>query len=502
VRALSVLALLVLLLGPANVSADEIGPAQAQALQQHLRDWTAGLLGPAVRLPEATWQASADHDHYIVTWPLPGLTAASAAPAVTANVRPLDGNRWSVDALTVPASGSFTATLPQDEPPLTAQFSIGQQDTHGVLDTALASESYLHSELSDIWVKSEGARQQQEQRFDRYVADTRLTPTQGGRLNLLVDGTVHGWNSASQIEAQNPIAVGIQTVHAVGQVNEVNRDRVASLLAAAGGVIGSLPPSVGKQGDNTDTPPAVRAQLRLVIESLPEMLSSVRLEETLDGVQMEIAGVGSASIKRTLLGMGGESIDGRLHAWINLALDELASPSLPPEFAAYLPHHVEIKPSLSGVLTADLHKLALDETEPGESNDRFAPDLAAMFAHGGIKLGLETLAFDLGAARVQGTGEITVSSPTAWHGEAHLQAVGYDELTAQARTSPELQPALPALIMLRGLAKQEGERLVWNVVSDGSTTTVNGLDLSQLSGGDRPRPKPPSALKPGQPSSR
>ena len=79
---------------------------------------------------------------------------------------------------------------------------------------------------------------------------------------------------------------------------------------------------------------------------------------------------------------------------------------------------------------------------------------------------------------------------------------GIDDLTAQARNSPELQSALPALIMLRGLAKQDGERLVWDVVSDGPKTTVNGLDLSQLAGTDKSKSKSPAAQKPGQKPSR
>ncbi len=80
--------------------------------------------------------------------------------------------------------------------------------------------------------------------------------------------------------------------------------------------------------------------------------------------------------------------------------------------------------------------------------------------------------------------------PTSWHGEAHLVATGFDELSTQARTNPDLQQALPALIMLRGLAKPDGKRLVWDIVSDGPTVTVNGLDLSQLGRGDKPKGKP------------
>ncbi len=495
-------ALSILFLAPSAAIADDVGPAQAEALQQQLQDWLAGLLAPSVKLPKLPWQVKADHDHYVVTWPMPGLTTPSGVPAVTANLRPLDGNRWSIDSIASPASGSFSVTLPQAEAPVRTQFDIRHQDAHGVIDPAFNSRSQLHSELSDVTLKSEGAKQLQEQRFDRHRMDASLTPAKGGRLDLLIDSTTDGWNSASQVKGSNPIAVGIQSLHVVAQVNGVNRDRFASLLTATSGVIGAWPPDLPKQGEKPDLPPELRGQMRLVVDSLQDLLSSVALQETLDGVEVEMAGVGGMSIKRFVLGMGGEAPDGRLHAWIDLALDELASPSLPPKVAAYLPRHIEIRPSLSGVVMADLHKLALDATEDGTANDRFAGDLDAIFAHGGFQLGLETLSFDLGAAKIDGNGEVTVVSPDAWHGTAHVVATGFDDLTTQARSTPELQSALPALIMLRGLAKQDGNRLVWDIVSDGPKTTVNGLDLSQLAGSDKPKAKSPAVQKPGQKPSR
>ena len=147
--------------------------------------------------------------------------------------------------------------------------------------------------------------------------------------------------------------------------------------------------------------------------------------------------MGAMTLQHLKFAMGGEAPDGKLHTWLDIGLDDPASPSLPPKIAAFLPHHIEIKPSLSGVLTADLHKLALDATEEGADNKSLTPDVDAMFAHGGVDLGIETLAFDLGPAKVDGTGRLTVLSPTTWHGEAHLTASGLDELMAQARTDPD-----------------------------------------------------------------
>jgi hypothetical protein len=491
--------LAVLLLGPAGARVDDIGPAQAQALQRQLTNWVAGLLGPSVKLPEPPpWRVSADRDHYVISWAIPGLTTPSGEPAITARIHPLDGGRWSVDSLMLPPSGSFT----MDKPPVTAEFSFGHQDTNGVIDPTFASESKLHTENSNVSVKTERDGQKQEEHVDHVTSDGALTPQADGRLDVTTEETLDGWNSAYQINGGKPIALGSRTLHIRTQVNGVNRDRVASLLTATAGTISAFAPGSGEPGNDPNLPPAARAQLRLAVESLQDMLSSVRLEETLDGVRVEMAGVGGLSINRIQLGMGGESTDGRLHAWIDLAVDDVASPSLSPKFAAYLPRHLEIKPTLSGVPTTELHKLALDATDQDAADDHFAPDLAAIFSHGGVELGLEALSFDLGAAKVEGTGTITVTSPGAWHGKAHVAAAGLDELMAQAQTNPDLQSALPTLIMLRGLAKQEGDRLVWDVVSDGTATTVNGIDLKQLGGGGKSKAGPPAARRPSQTPSR
>ena len=113
-------ALCLLLLAPEAARADDIGPAQAQALQQQLKDWLGGLLGPSVKLPDLPWQVTGEHDHYVITWPIPGLTSPAGEAVTTTNVRPLDGGRWSIDAMKLPPSGNFTVTIPQNGDAATA----------------------------------------------------------------------------------------------------------------------------------------------------------------------------------------------------------------------------------------------------------------------------------------------------------------------------------------------------------------------------------------------
>ncbi|HET7882276.1 MAG TPA: hypothetical protein VFL55_15425 [Acetobacteraceae bacterium] len=498
---LSRLAALCLLLLPFSaVRADDLGPTQAEALQKQLNDWLAGLLGPGAALRDLPWRVTGEHDHYAISWPIPGLTVPNSEPAIRADVRPLDGGRWSIERLTLPPAGSFTVTVPDPDTggsraPVDFHYTIDRQDSHGVIDPSLTGVSTTHTELSGIALASDSADQRREQRIDRYVAESSVVPLHNDRLDLTSIVAATGWKTATQLGNGTPVAVGIEAIHATGRVNGIRRDRAAGLLAAAAGLISALPPDFMAQDDKTDLPPAARTQLRLLVDSLQDLLTAVSIEETVDGLQAEIAGVGGFSLKRFLLGFGGEAPDGRLHAWLHIGLDELATPSLPPRVATLLPHRVELKPSLSGVLTSDLQKLAVDATEDGANASSLEPDITAIFAHGGVKLALDTLAFDIGPAKVEGSGQVTALSPDTWHGEAHVTATGLDDLASLARTNPDLKEALPALIMLRGLGKPDGKKLVWDIVSDGPSVQVNGLDLSQLGGGDAPKPPPG---KPGQ----
>jgi hypothetical protein len=503
VRLPRLVALCILLFLPSGGWADEIGPAQAQSLQQQLRDWLTGFAGGSAKLSQLPFQITAQHDHYVIRWPIPDLTSQAGEAEGTANVRPLSGGRWSIDDVRLPASGTFGVAMPGagQSAPVKVEFSIAQQATRGVIDPGFASASSLRTELGETMVRWESAGQHQEQRVDHYLADAKVTPVRDGLLDVAIEMASDGWKSAAQIDTATPVAIAAQTIRGGGRIKGLNRQRLGPLFAATSGLIGALPRDLQSDGLRSRLPPAVLMQARLIVEALQDILVAVDFAETFEGVQVEVAGLGGVSIKRFSLGFGGEAPDGRLHTWIEVGLNDLASPSLPKTVAALLPRHVEIKPSLSGVLTTDLHKLMLDATADDGGIYRLAPDIDAIFSHGGVDLGVEALGFDLGPAKVAGIGHVAVLSPGTWHGEAHLVATGFDELSARAQADPDLQRVLPVLIMLRGLAKPDGDRLVWDVVSDGPSLTVNGLELSELGGG-KPRAKPPPQRSPGQAPSR
>jgi hypothetical protein len=482
---------------PSVASAQTVSPEQATALREQLNGWFGGLLGPSIKLPELPLKVTANGDHYDLSWPITGLTSPPGDAAATANLRPLDGGRWSLENVMLPPAGSFTLAMPETSTgpgaPTKVTFTIGKQDTHGTIDPGFTTPTTYHSDISALGFTADAPKRHQEEHVDRIYSEIVLKPAPDGRLDLLSDSAANGWKSAQQGENGLAMALGAETVHMTTRAEGISREHVASFVSAVGGLMGAMPKGQAEKDDKKGLPPLAKAQLRLIIAAMQDIVSSISMHETIDNMQVEIAGVGGATVKQLQLGFGGSAPDGKLRLWLDIAFDGVNSPTMPPQLATYLPRHFEIKPTLSGVQTAVLRKLAMDASDDDAAKHPIAPDIAAIFADGGAEVGLEVLSFDLGPAKLQGTGHVTVLSPTAWRGEAHVTATGFDELATQARENPDLQQALPVLIMMRGLAKPDGDKLVWDIVSEGPKLSVNGMDMSALAGGT---PKPDHPAKP------
>ena len=477
------------LLLPCVAHADTIGQEQADALQHQIMAWIDGIVGPAVKLPDLPLRISGAGDSYRLEWP---LATDQADAKVSASLHPLDGSRWAIDNLTFPSDASFTIAVPDAADsggPMKVAMRVGSQNSHAVIDPAFAAASMIDVQLTDVSITSDGAKQHQEQKIGRYALSGSLTPGAGGRLDLDVRGTMQAWASAGHTEGGTTVLFSADALRAAAKIDGISRDSTSGLVAATVGLVAAMPADVVAKGKDTELPAAARLELRKLIEATTDIASTLQLTEEIDGLKLEVADKGGISLKHATFGIGGESKDGRLHAWINVGADGIDTPTLSPEIAAYLPQHIALRPSISGIATADLRALALDATDD-KKDEHVTKDTAAIFAHGGIGVGLDSLAFNLGPARLAGTAQLTATSPDVWNGQAHVTCQGLDELIDQVRAKPELQQALPILIMLRGLARAEGDHLVWNVAVHDGTFTVNGTDLSELGIGRKPDQPP------------
>jgi len=475
VRAAWLLLPAVVLIGTPPARAD-VGPDQAQALTTELRDWLRGMAGPTATLPDL--RATAEGDHYLLTVPLPALGGPDRD--VTAKLRPLDANgvtgRWAADDIHLPADTTITAKVPppkgEAEPAeMRLHVTIASQDSHAEIDPTLATASTLVTGLRGIAVDSETAGRLRSQRFDRYDQTLTLRPAADGKLDIDENGAAEGWKSAQELPNGRAMAVGARRLSGSAHVAGLDRSQAATL----GPVLGALA--------SAPTPDR-NERLRALVVALHGLLTSVKFEETIEGMQVAVAGQGNAAIDRVQLGFDSAAPEGNLATDVSLGLDGLALPELSPTAASLAPKHLKLGVSLAGVSAEALNNLALAALTSGSNPTTLAPQIDALFADpgktGGPRLGIDTLGFDIGPAQVEGHGSLVAISQTDVRGTARVTVTGFDALADQVRSDPQLQQALPFLILARGLARNEGNALIWDIVFTPTGLTVNGVDPRSL----------------------
>ncbi len=360
------------------------------------------------------------------------------------------------------------------------------RNSHGEIDPTLATASTLVTGLQGIVVNSEGDGTRRTQRFDTYDQTLTLHPAAGGKLDIDEAGAATGWKSAQDMPDGRAMALGAKRL--AGSVHIVGLDR--SQAATLGPVLGALA--------SAPTPDR-NERLRELVVALHGLVSSLRFDETVDDMQVAIAGQGSATIDHLHLGFDGAAPAGNVETHVSLGLDGLAVPTLAPASASLAPKHVTLGVSVAGVSAEALNNLAIAALAPGADARVLAPQIAALFADpgqtGGPRVGIDNLGFDVGPAQVDAHGSVVALSETDVRGTARITVTGFDALADRMRADPQLQGIAPFMILARGMSRSQGSALVWDIVFTPNGITVNGVDpRTLLMQPKRARPSP----RPGQ----
>ena len=473
------LALCLALLIPLPAAAQPIDQAGADALRHDLQSWFAGVWGPNPAAGTQRLRVTPEGDHFQVLLP---FGEAGTATAISADVRPQQDGHWSVDALRLPAEAHFTLQIPQPGGPphtrIPAQFDlrIGGQHATASIDPTLTAPSQLAVDLANVQLDTDSAQQHRVQHIDRYAVQVTMQPNQG-RLDLVQHTSIAGWRSAARVGDKPATGFGADRIQGIFRVDGIDPAHATAMISATSGFLATLPPAAAEQHGELSLSPPQRAALRALIESLRGIVTGVRGQETLDGVHFAVAGIGETAIQHMSLEMSGAAPNGMLHATLTLGLDGLMAGAVPPAMRGLVPHHVMLQPSVSGVSLAALTTLALAATDQNPDHARLQADTAALWAQGGVTVGLDAVDMDLGPAALHGRGSVRVIGPGNYEGHLHISATGVDLLMQQAAGDPALQRALPLLAMARGFARQEGDHLVWDIVTSPAGTMVNDVPL-------------------------
>ncbi len=476
-------------------------PEQAAALQQQVQTWLTEVTGRTLTLPPDLVQMIPDGDHYRVMVALGHLAAIAPKDAVaTATARMIDDTRWQIDDRTLPAS--FQVTTKQSVPgvpdapdamdpgpnhrhaeTITYAVTIGSQSSHAIFDPSYAATSSSESTITALDVRTEGVSTPSSQHWDRYAAQSSLRPTAPGRIDVLTDATIEGFRATQTLPDGTVGRTEARRFHVVGSMTGFAQDRLMPVIGAALHAVRAANASSKAPGD----PAAKAADLaggRDLLLAAHDLLKGGRIQETAEEVAFEV-GTHAGSIGTVTIAFGADAPQDMLTGTMTLGLDGLRLADLPAAFAGYLPQHILLTPTIANVSVADLTRMAMDTTAPGSSGRVPPEDTAALFSHGGIVFGVDSLALDIAGTQFAGAGTFTLTDPNTVNGQMEITARGLDALMAQAQADPLLRRGVPGIIFLKGIAHTTGDRSVWQIAVANRVVTINGVDLSALAGGMR-----------------
>jgi hypothetical protein len=463
------LAFCIALIAPVPAIAQPAPPPAPEALGMQLKNWLADRLGPHVAAnlrihvtPED------DHDRVAIA------DRATGDAETTALIRAAGDGHWLIDDILIP---STRFALPGDHGTVDFLFKAGAQNSRARIDPSLASPSSLDLDVHDLRLTGRGTHVRQEEQLDHLEVHARLSP-RGDVFDVDHQAMLTGWRSASRRDGTPAIAVAADQVQSNGHIGGLDHFRADALLATVAGLLVTLPADVAAMRGGSPPPPAVRAALATWMDALSGPATDAHGEETLGGLHIAVEGQGDASVRRLHLATNVRAPHGLVQGWLEIGIDGLQIGGLPPGAAALVPTHVALRPTVAGVRLADLTNLILEATEPGADPNRLQADAEALLARRGVAVGLDSLNVNLGPATLSGHGLATTIAHDDYRADAHFTATGFDALMAEAARNPSLQRSLPVLAVMRGFARPQGDRLVWDVVARNDVLTVNGIPLS------------------------
>ena len=469
------------------------GPLTAAEIQAQLRA-ALGPIGGDQAAPGRKVRVTAEGDHFRMTLPFLSMMnlmpqgPGSQAASMTATLRQVAG-RWELGDIRSPSPVSYAVSLPQPKgkPPIEVKVTstTAEQNGHASFDPSYATPSAWSQVGRGIDIKSLGEDFQQKQHIDSYTSEGGLTPAAGGRLDF--DGKFEATNYAqvSRTPEQN-YDFAAARLHVATKLEQVNRQQVGPLMAAAIKAFGSI--AGAKPGAMATLDPATKAAL---VNSLQDLAEGGSLDESADGLRVVTGGklYGAAHAG---LGLGASAPNGKLSAYMDVALDGLTLPDAGAN-AGLLPSHLALRPSISGI---DMHALTELARSAGAHADAktLAFQAIGLLSTGDVQVAIDTFSLDMGQAKFAGTGAVHIRAPTPQgiDGAARVTAEGYEgfiqQVQALSKTQPNAAKILPGLIYAKGLGKQEGGKTVWNVALANGAVTVNGIDVIP----HQPPPGPPS----------
>jgi hypothetical protein len=430
---------------------------------------SGGLLAPRDPPPQVTH----DGGLYRVRIPIPALAAPPDA-AAEATARPLGAGVWDITALTLPPAGVLNTPGQAEAAPGILTFAIGHQSFQAKVDTTLATPSPFKAQLGQITLRTENAPQHTEQTIEQYSMDGTLSGDGQGHMNAHSRGALTNWLiTGAGDKPSDSFTLSMRSAAIRSDVEGLDRARAEHLRTTLQDQPRAAPPG---------TIPglaATRERLHSMIDDFGALLTRFDVDETIQGVQFEAAGSNRFELGSVRLGLAGDSRDGRVNAHLDISLADPSAGMVPPEYAALMPHRVTIRPAVSGLRSEALTQWLRDATAEGADATALQTRAMALLGDPQAHVGVESLRIEAGPLTVQGSARVVALPGNTAEYSVHLTATGLDAMMAALQQSPNAMQIIPMIFLAKGMAKPQGDSLVWDIAYANGAVTVNNVPLAQ-----------------------
>lgn len=477
---------------PARAAPPPVSADQAKVVEGDLRAWLGGLVGAIVDVKDLPLKVTAEADSYELSVPFGGAIADGAVNlgdgAITVRVKPLDDHRWSVESFRLPSPWTIHVDKKLTEASKNGisgmMVKIGDQDTHGVIDTSLATTSTLDTRVKGYVVTMDTKEGPQHTRVDGVTSHVVWQPGAAGLVDVSGQSEVTGYQASSVLPTGKKLAIGIGKMAASLSAKGVAAADLGAMLHGASSLIASAK-AAGEAGKPKPDgiPDADKPTVKALVKALGGMMGSLTTDTSYENLTVDVGGMGG-SLHKLAIGFDMAAPGGHAQLAWRIMLQGLDSPMIPPGvYRDYLPHELRLTPHVGGIDKHALEALLQRVIDDPNAADDFMTVSAELLAKGPLELGVRDIAFDLGPAKLVGGGGVRIVSMADYTGAGEFRVTGLDELIQRANATPELKPAVAGLIFIKGIGKQEGKTTVWKIRYADHKLMVNDNDMTAMLGG-------------------
>ena len=307
-----------------------------------------------------------------------------------------------------------------------------------------------------------------------------LVPGADGRMTLTATGDVEGYKVSTVTPDGIPIEITMGKANATFGATDVSPATLRSIVAT----LEALPPT--KQAPSPTAPPRPGVKpparppgapdpLLSIAPMLPDLLTGVSFAETATDQEFGYAGL-SAKVGVTTVSFDSRAVGDDVGMRVEVEAKGVAVPrEALGTMAALAPRSLRVPFAIEGMPATLLATM----TRQGKGGDEW---LRGLLNTGRVRASMDGVAIELEDASVVGTGSIAFASESTFSGSARVEATGMDALQATLAGDPSMAKASAGMAFAKGLGRQEGGKMVWDLRFDQTKFEVNGQDLTAMMG--------------------